>query len=45
MKGPPGRAEVAPWAQDEHAARRLWEVSEELTGARFNLAPPGPPAR
>jgi NAD(P)-dependent dehydrogenase (short-subunit alcohol dehydrogenase family) len=45
MKGPPGRAEVAPWAQDEDAARRLWEVSEELTGARFALAPPGPPAR
>ena len=45
MKGPPGRAEVAPWAQDEDAARKLGEVSEELTGARFDLAPPGPPAR
>ena len=44
MKGPPGRAEVAPWAQDQEAASRLWEVSVELTGARFPLVPIGPSA-
>ena len=26
-------------ARDEQAARRLWEVSEELTGVEFGLAP------
>lgn len=26
-------------AQDMDVARRLWEVSEELTGVRFPLAP------
>jgi hypothetical protein len=25
-------------ARDEDVARRLWEVSEELTGVRFDLA-------
>ena len=44
--GPDGIAEqrghpqpVAPSgaARDEQVARRLWEVSEELTGVRFEL--------
>jgi NAD(P)-dependent dehydrogenase (short-subunit alcohol dehydrogenase family) len=45
--GPDGRAEqrgypttVSPAraARDENAARRLWDISEELTGVRFELA-------
>ena len=39
MKGEPGLGEVAPGAQDEDVARKLWEVSEELDGRlRFDLA-------
>ncbi len=33
MKGDPGPAEIRPCAQDADAARRLWELSVELTGA------------
>jgi hypothetical protein len=29
-------------AQDVDVARRLWDVSEELTGVRFGLAAPTP---
>jgi NAD(P)-dependent dehydrogenase (short-subunit alcohol dehydrogenase family) len=25
----------AAWAKDPHIARRLWEISEELTGLRY----------
>lgn len=35
MKGPPGLAKIKPPAQDMAAARRLWSVTEELTGTRF----------
>jgi len=35
LKGPPVPARVAKPAQDEAAARRLWSVSEDLTGVRF----------
>jgi hypothetical protein len=31
-------------AFDESIARRLWEVSEELTGVRYELASPADPA-
>jgi NAD(P)-dependent dehydrogenase (short-subunit alcohol dehydrogenase family) len=37
MKGPPGPARQSRCARDDDAARRLWEVSEQLTGARFVL--------
>lgn len=37
MKGQPGRAHVSRCARDDDAARRLWEVSEQLTGATFAL--------
>ena len=30
-----GRAKVAPQARDEGAARRLWEICENLTGVRY----------
>ncbi|MCX0270653.1 oxidoreductase [Nocardia zapadnayensis] len=45
--GPDGRGEMHGYptlvgrsaqASDVHAARRLWEVSEELTGVRFGLS-------
>ena len=35
MKGPPGRAEMAPQAQDDVLAAALWARSEQLTGVRF----------
>lgn len=37
MKGPPAPARIKPAGQDMDAARRLWEVTEELTGTRFPL--------
>ena len=35
MRGATGRARINRKAMDESTARRLWEVSEELTGVRF----------
>ncbi len=35
--GPPGRARSAPRSRDPALARRLWEVSERLTGVTFAL--------
>lgn len=35
MKGPPGRAEIAPQAQDDVVAAALWARSEQLIGVRF----------
>ncbi len=34
-RGPVGPARRSPLAQDEALARRLWSVSEELTGVRY----------
>jgi NAD(P)-dependent dehydrogenase (short-subunit alcohol dehydrogenase family) len=40
MRGHPRpNSQVKPYALDEAKRRRLWEVSEELTGVRFGLAP------
>jgi NAD(P)-dependent dehydrogenase (short-subunit alcohol dehydrogenase family) len=36
LKGAPGRARIPSQAKDLEAAKRLWEVSERLTGATFN---------
>jgi len=36
MKGPPTRAEATRRARNLDDARRLWEVSEELTGVRWS---------
>jgi NAD(P)-dependent dehydrogenase (short-subunit alcohol dehydrogenase family) len=36
MRGAPGPAAPTKAARDEETARRLWEVSEELTGVRFD---------
>jgi NAD(P)-dependent dehydrogenase (short-subunit alcohol dehydrogenase family) len=36
-RGRPAPARIAPRARDRDTARRLWEVSEELTGVRFAL--------
>ena len=35
MKGPPGRAEIRPQARDAETARRLWSLSEQMTGVAF----------
>ena len=37
MLGPPERARSSPRSQDTATARRLWEVSEQLTGVRFGI--------
>lgn len=34
LKGPPVRAKIVPYAQDKAIWRRLWDVSEQLTGLR-----------
>jgi hypothetical protein len=34
-RGAPGLSRIFPQAKDEHAARRLWQMSEELTGLTF----------
>ncbi|MFB7473831.1 oxidoreductase [Kitasatospora sp. NPDC056184] len=38
LRGAPTRVALAPSAADAETARRLWELSEELTGVRFGLA-------
>lgn len=35
-RGPIGPARLSPFAQDEKLARRLWQVSEEMTGLRYD---------
>jgi NAD(P)-dependent dehydrogenase (short-subunit alcohol dehydrogenase family) len=42
QRGHPEPVSMSSSARDEEAARRLWEVSEEMTGVRFELA--GAPA-
>ena len=37
MKGPPAPARIKPSGQDMEAARKLWEITETLTGTRFPL--------
>ena len=38
QRGHPKRVAPNSAARDEDVARRLWEVSEEMTGVRFELA-------
>jgi NAD(P)-dependent dehydrogenase (short-subunit alcohol dehydrogenase family) len=38
-RGPIGPAKLSAPAQDEKLARRLWQVSEELTGLRYDWSP------
>jgi NAD(P)-dependent dehydrogenase (short-subunit alcohol dehydrogenase family) len=38
QRGHPKRVSPNRTAQDENVARRLWEVSEQMTGVRFDLA-------
>jgi NAD(P)-dependent dehydrogenase (short-subunit alcohol dehydrogenase family) len=38
-RGPIGAAKLSAQAQDEKLARRLWQVSEELTGFRYDWTP------
>ena len=35
MRGKPGKASKAKQAQDEQVAKKLWQVSEELTGTSY----------
>jgi hypothetical protein len=39
MRGYPIKVDMVKQAQDDGVARQLWEVSERLTGVRFNLSP------
>ena len=36
LKGPPAPAHVAPQARDIAVAKRLWDISEMLTGTSFH---------
>jgi NAD(P)-dependent dehydrogenase (short-subunit alcohol dehydrogenase family) len=38
QRGHPKLVDMSGAAKDQHAARRLWEASEELTGVTFGLA-------
>ncbi|GHI45084.1 oxidoreductase [Streptomyces albidoflavus] len=44
MRGAPTPVGRSPQARDSSVARRLWEVSEDLTGIRFPLDAPASPA-
>jgi NAD(P)-dependent dehydrogenase (short-subunit alcohol dehydrogenase family) len=35
MKGEPGKVKSKPQSEDKEVAKRLWEVSEKLTGEKF----------
>jgi hypothetical protein len=37
MNGPPKRVRSNRRSRDQNVAERLWSVSEELTGVRFQL--------
>jgi NAD(P)-dependent dehydrogenase (short-subunit alcohol dehydrogenase family) len=39
-RGPIGPARLSTLAQDEKLARRLWQVSEEMTGLRYEWGSP-----
>ena len=39
MRGHPKRVEMVKQARDPHDAARLWEISEKLTGVRYELSP------
>jgi NAD(P)-dependent dehydrogenase (short-subunit alcohol dehydrogenase family) len=39
MRGHPTLVQATTRAHDEEAARRLWDVSEELTGVRYDFRP------
>jgi hypothetical protein len=38
-RGSIGPARLSPLAQDEKLAHRLWQVSEEMTGLRYDFGP------
>ncbi|XMN07294.1 oxidoreductase [Streptomyces griseobrunneus] len=40
LRGGPARVALAPAATDAETGRRLWEVSERLTGVRFSFPAP-----
>jgi NAD(P)-dependent dehydrogenase (short-subunit alcohol dehydrogenase family) len=39
LKGPPGPAKIMPQAKDQNVAKKLWDLSESLTGISFKSAP------
>jgi NAD(P)-dependent dehydrogenase (short-subunit alcohol dehydrogenase family) len=43
LRGYPAEVQPAPAAKDEETARRLWDISEQLTGVTWNLQPVSPP--
>jgi NAD(P)-dependent dehydrogenase (short-subunit alcohol dehydrogenase family) len=42
LRGYPAEVQPCAAAKNEETARRLWDVSQQLTGVTWNL-PPGPP--
>jgi len=45
LRGYPVEGQPAAAARDQETARRLWEVSEQLTGVTWNLQPAPPSGR
>jgi NAD(P)-dependent dehydrogenase (short-subunit alcohol dehydrogenase family) len=43
LRGYPAEVQPAAAAKNEETARRLWDVSEQLTGVTWNLQPAAPP--
>jgi len=43
MRGSPEKQRSSKASQDEEDARRLWEVSESLTGVKYDLPVPAKP--
>jgi hypothetical protein len=43
LRGYPAEVQPAAAAKDEAAARRLWDISGQLTGVTWNLPPVSPP--
>lgn len=39
MKGDPGKAKIEAQAKNESVAKRLWEISEQRTGIKYNFQP------
>jgi NAD(P)-dependent dehydrogenase (short-subunit alcohol dehydrogenase family) len=43
LRGYPAQVQPSAAAKDEETARRLWDISEQLTGVTWNLQPVHPP--
>jgi hypothetical protein len=43
LRGYPAEVQPCAAAKNEETARRLWDISEQLTGVTWNLQPVSPP--